>query len=69
MTPEFKIRSKRTLRGRRWWVALVDVNSETLSHTEMFNSEAAALNNVEAQKEAVTRAGIHIFDGPQVSTP
>lgn len=64
MTPEFKIRSKRTLRGKRWWVALVDANNETLNHSQMLKSEAAAIKNAEATKDAAPRAGIHIFEGP-----
>jgi uncharacterized protein YegP (UPF0339 family) len=49
MTPGFHIRNRRTVRGRRWWVTLVASNGETLSHSEMLNSEAAAWGNVSAQ--------------------
>lgn len=49
--PRYEIRrSRNMLRRLRWHVVFIARNGEPLSSSESLNSEAAALENVEAQK-------------------
>lgn len=54
MNPGYNINTKRTVRGRRWWVTVVATNGEPLSHSEQLNSLQAAQENIEAQLRAAS---------------
>ena len=49
--PRYEIHRKRL--SRRWWVRSVGANGETLAHSQMLKSEAAAWTNINAQRGLV----------------
>lgn len=49
MTPGFHVRPSRYRLRKRWYVELVGLNHESLSTSELLNSEAAAHTNIAAQ--------------------
>lgn len=51
MIPGFHVRKSRM--RRRWYVELIGLNGETLSTSELLNSEATAYENIDAQLRAI----------------
>lgn len=47
----FVIEYRRRGLRRGWWVVSVGGNSKTLQHSEVLNSHAAALTNIEAMRK------------------
>jgi uncharacterized protein YegP (UPF0339 family) len=58
--PRFEIRKKRNVLGKtRWRVVLIATNCEPLNVSEHLNSEAAAMENIEAVKAIAPTAEVH----------
>ena len=59
MTPGFHVRRSTWRLRRRWYVELVGLNAESLSTSELLNSEMTAFENIAAQHKVVTIRQVH----------
>jgi len=58
--PRFEIRKKRNVLGKwRWRVVLIAANCEPLNVSEHLNTEASAMENIEAVKAVAPTAEVY----------